>query len=423
MKRFVVAVGLLAVLPVAPAGATFGRFQHGGRGTAQAGALVARADEPSAVGYNPAAIARLEEGTGLQFGFDFDAPTGESSSATRDASAEHTIQFPPAAYLAWKPRGARWALGLGFDSPLTRLVDWQTFDFPGRFVARRNEARLFELHPVAAVAFDGGWSVGAGVRWVQGEMGYGDARRDLQASPQGDFEFEVDRLAEAEVDGLGYDLGVHWAGTAVSFGARWESEVELDGRGDLAYHVRDPAALPPDVLAAARTRLARGATRITDALPARAAAGLAWRATENLVLELDGELALWSSLETPDVADEPDRLGPGFEIGRRGGWDDTLSWRFGAELELVEGWSAGAGLAWEPSPVGSDAIEPGAPQGDAMVVSLGGSWSGEIVTFDLGWSFHRFDDQDARGQEPDSAVRTTYSGHAQVWAVSARWRF
>jgi long-chain fatty acid transport protein len=423
MKRLALAVGLLAVLEIPPAAAAFGRFQHGGRGTAQAGALVARADEPSAVGYNPAAIARLDEGLGLQLGLDFDAPTEDASSATRDASAEHTIQFPPAAYLAWRPRGARWALGLGFDAPLWRLVDWQTFDFPGRFVARSSEARLFELHPVAAVALDGGWSVGGGLRWVQGEASYGDARRDRQTSPLGDFDIEVDRLAEADVDGLGYDLGVHWSGSSASFGARWRSEVELDGRGDLSYRVRDPAALPPEVLAAARARLATGATRIADALPARATAGAAWRATENLVLELDAELALWSSLDAPSVADEPERLGPGFEIGRRAGWDDTLSWRFGAELELIEGWSAGAGLAWEPSPVSADAIEPGAPQGDAVVASLGGTWSGEIVTFDLGWSFHRFDDQTARGQEPDPDVRTTYSGHAQVWALSARWRF
>ena len=52
------AVGL--VLGAPPAGAVdFGIFQHGGRTTGQAGAFVARASDPSALTYNPAAITRL----------------------------------------------------------------------------------------------------------------------------------------------------------------------------------------------------------------------------------------------------------------------------------------------------------------------------------------------------------------------------
>ena len=423
MPRTVPVALLLLALASAPAAASsFVRFQHGGRATAQAGAFVARGDDPAAVSYNPAAIARLE-GLELQVGLDFEAPQTDSESATGSASAEHSIQFPPAAYLAWRPDEATWAVGVGFDAPIWRLVDWQTFDFAGRFTSRGSESRLFEIHPVAAWSPDGRWSFGGGLRLVRGEIGYGDARADTQSTPSGDFAFEIDRRAEADAEGFGFDVGVHWADEAWRFGATWKSEVEIDGSGPLEYQVRDPAALPPDVLAEVRARYGPGRSELSDSLPSRLAAGVAWTLPDMFTVEVDAEWAAWSSVTTPEVTHEPERLGPGFEIGRRAGWEDTLSVRLGAEFYLINDWSVGAGLAFEPSPVTSGAIEPGAPQGDAIVGSLGASWAGEVVAFDVGYSYHHLDDQPARAQETDPDVNSRYGGRVQVWAISARWSF
>src|SRR5688572_19494246 len=63
-------------------------FQHGARGAAQVGAFTARADQPLAITYNPAAIARLE---GLQFqaGLDFTAPRDDYKSATGGFAQDH----------------------------------------------------------------------------------------------------------------------------------------------------------------------------------------------------------------------------------------------------------------------------------------------------------------------------------------------
>ena len=58
VRLLAVFVVLLAVAPVARASSPL-LFQHGARGAAQAGALNARADQPLAITYNPAAIARL----------------------------------------------------------------------------------------------------------------------------------------------------------------------------------------------------------------------------------------------------------------------------------------------------------------------------------------------------------------------------
>jgi long-chain fatty acid transport protein len=421
--RAALALAFLGLLPAAGAdAASFGRFQHGGRATGQAGAFVARADDPAAVAYNPAALAR-SSGVGLLAGLDFEAPTDRWSSATGAAKAEHQIQFPPALYLTWRRPEARLALGLGLDSPLWQLVDWQTFDFPGRFVARRGDQRLLELHPVAAWRLSEGWSVGGGLRWVRGSLGFGDARVATAPTAAGPLDYEVDRLAEATADGLGWDLGAHFEAPRWGLGAVWKSAVAIEGSGDLTYLIRDPAALPADVLATQSARLAPGSSRLAEELPARLSAGVWWAAGERLKLELDAELARWGSVEVPVVTDEPEKLGPGFEIARRAGREDTLSVRLGAELALSSAWSLGAGVAFEPSPVTASAVDPGAPRGDARVLCVGAGWSAGWLRFDAGWSYHDLADQPAHAQEPDPEVRGTYSGHSQVWSVSARWRW
>ncbi len=424
MLRPLVSLALAGLFCVPPSNASsFGRFQHGGRGTAQAGALVARADGASAVAYNPAALTRFD-GLSIQAGLDFDSPTVESSSASGSDSAEHSIQFPPALYVGWHPAGSPFALGLGLHSPLWRLTDWQTGDSPGRFTARGSEARLFELRAVGAWRIDPRSSIGGGARLVRGELGYSDARTASLPSTGGPVDFEVDRLAEVgDADGAGFLVAFDHRRERWGFGATWASAVEIEGNGELTYVVRDPAALPADALAAARARFRRGTSRLSDSLPERWTAGLWLAASARLRLELDAELARWSAVATPRASDEPDLLGPPFAIGRRSGWRDTLSLRAGAELALDEAWSLGAGLAFEPSPADSGSVEPGAPQGDALVLAGGASWAAEKISFDLGASYHDHAGQDAERQEADPAIRSRYSARVLVWAVSARWSF
>ena len=74
----------------------FRMFQHGGRATGQVGAFTARASEPSALTYNPAAITKLS-GTQLQAGLDFNNSDGQVPERERHLHGRHIIQFPPAA--------------------------------------------------------------------------------------------------------------------------------------------------------------------------------------------------------------------------------------------------------------------------------------------------------------------------------------
>ena len=67
-------------------------------------------------------------------------------------------------------------------------------------------------------------------------------------------------------------------------------------------------------------------------------------------------------------------------------------------------------------------IEPGFPQGDALVLAVGGSYNLPGLSFDVGYSYHQHSDTDARLEGPEGPVDGTFSGRAQVFSVSARWR-
>lgn len=419
-----VLAGLL-LFPGLAAASGFGLFQHGGRGAAQAGAFTARASDPSALTYNPAAIARLE-GFQLQAGLDFNNATDKYESETRTNSSRHVINFPPAVYMTWHAGGGSpFALGIGVDAPFWNDLNWDPALFPGRFLTRRSELELFEVHPVLAWEVDESWSVGGGVRYLFGGMRTADNGVVEFTSPAGPrVSTEVLRDADADVDGLGWDFALHYARPSWGWGAVLRSSVEVEGSGDAIYRPRDVPAGIPGLDAFLAAQLARGSASQSFELPYELRGGIWWAPYPELRLEADSSFQRWSGLDDSHVTFSTDPLGDGPTIVRRRGWDDTLALRLGLEGEVTEAFWLQAGFAWEPSPVPTGAIEPGLPRGDAMVYAAGFSYNFPHISFDVGYSFHDHESRSApRQEERNPGVVGRYSAGDQVWSASARWRF
>lgn len=404
-----------------------GRFQHGGRATAQAGAMTARADEPSAVTYNPAGITRLG-GLQLEAGLDFSNPTDEYASDAGSFSANHTIQFPPALYLTWRPQGpGRFAFGLGVDSPAWYRVEWNPALFPGRFLTRVAEARFLEVHPVVAYEIDERWSVGGGLRYLAGSLEEGFNRSsivtfaDAQGVPTSPpIAVELETLAEADVDALSFDLGVQYGGNVWGWGAVYRHGADFEESGTLGVSVRDISH--PDYREDILSLYRGAATTQRFELPWEVSTGLWLAPYPELVFELDAAFRAWSVLDRPTLTVDPGALVSIAPPTRRD-WDDTLSLRLGVEGEITEAWSLSGGVAYEPTPVPEEGIEPGFPRGDATVYAVGFSYNLPRISFDAGYSLHDFDDHTARGQEQLTTATSTYGADEQVWSLSARWRF
>lgn len=425
MKRL--ALLLLCVLAPAPLSAAgFGLFQHGGRGVAQAGAFVARADDPSAVRYNPAGIARLD---GFQFeaGLDFQAPEDELDTPGRTDRAHHIIQFPAALYATWKPKefDVPLSFGLSLDAPFWTITNWDTALFPGRFDTIRQETSLFELRPTVAWAIDERWSIGGSLRYVRGGFETSFATFEIFQFGFQDLRYvEAETQAATQVDGLGLDLGVQYAASKWGWGAVLGSGVSLDGRGDMDTFPRDPIG-DPAVEAAFNRRFPSSAVSMNFELPPTASIGVWWKISENLELEGDVVWSGWSALDRTTIdtnGDSPFSPCCPEAARRERNWDDVVSLRFGAEWDLSPMWSLGGGLAFEPSPVPDETLEPGFSQGDTTVFSLGASCNLDGLSFDVGYSYHQSSDRGANIYNYPVPDPGTYSARAQVFSISARWR-
>jgi long-chain fatty acid transport protein len=399
----------------------FGVFQHGGRGTAQAGALTARADDPSALHYNPAGIAFLD---GLQIlaGLDFSAPrddfqshvtpasaTSGGASGSDRFSAKHQINPPPALYLTWKAAaGSRWAFGMGVDTPFWNNVEWLPVAFPLRGENWQTQMLLFEFHPVVAYRLGERWSVAGGARYFRGDFEAARETRLGEGGPTFD-PLAANKQARGTGAGFAFDLAVLRRAERWGVGASLRGGAAIDGRATI--QVGTEGHLPaPAVLTAER----RAPRRLGVELPLELRAGGWYSVSPRVRLEVDAALARWSATENrlPWLPVCPSQSG--CEAAGERPWDDTLSLRLGAEGRLTDHWVLSGGLAAEPSPVPSSRAEPGFPRGDAVVYALGVGYNFPALSFDLGYSLHDHD--------PVRQTRGNFSSHDQVFAVSARWR-
>ena len=412
----------VVLLSASPAtAALFELFQHGGRATAQAGAFTARASDPSAVFYNPAAITKLQ-GTQLEAGLDFTNPQDDYKSATGSFKAHHVINFPPAAYFTHHfGNGSPVAVGIGIDSPYWNDLNWDSLPFPGRFLDRRFRLEVGEVHPVFGWEVTDNLSIGGGLRYLYGTLEQTDVGLiPLTPTTGGPVNVEVQRDAQSNVHKLAWDAAVHYVRPAWGWGAVFRSAAKLDGTGDANYEPINPPAGFSSLLA---TRFAGGRERQSFELPDEVRGGFWFAPYPELRVELDASYDRWSQVGDDLIVYTPDAFGTGPSLRPRR-WDNTLSLRLGVEGNVTDDFLLHGGFGIEPSPISGATIEPGFPQGDVKVYAFGFTYNLAQVSFDVGYSLHKGDSRGASGQELlHPGVTGRYSSRDQVWAGSIRWRF
>jgi long-chain fatty acid transport protein len=430
-KRRVVVLCLLATLAGASLAAASGfeLFQHGARAIGQDGAFTARASDPSAVFYNPAAITDLS-GFQVEAGLDMNNPTFSYNSDSGRFEARHIIQFPPSFYATWKPKGNPFAFGLGYDSEFDDSLNWDPVLYPGRFLTKRYEVRIYELHPVMAYDLGEGWSVGAGLRYAFGNIDRDDnAIQTLVVGPNPGpvtpVTLEVQRQATANVDALGWDASVHYAAPSWGWGAVYRSSESLKGNGSVKYDPFNVPAGVPGLGDAINSTFAEGRVGESFEIPREVRGGVWYAPYPELRVELDVSFQSWSSLERTDIDYSPNVFTPSsptVTIPRD--WKDTTNVRLGVEGNITDAFLVFGGLGREQSPVPDQTLEPGFPEGDATVYAAGFSYNATQISFDMAYSYHAFDSRSVANQEPMNPGRTgTYYGRDQVFGLTARWHF
>jgi len=443
-----------------------GVMTHSSCATAMAAAGVAHpCDDGSAILFNPAALAEsptvITAGytsivTGARFTYD---GTGEVLERPDAATA---VPFGYGAYRF----NDRVAAGIGVFAPYGLGIDWPACsvqevnagtcggeNFEGRFVSYDTKLANIYIQPTVAFRATPWLSLGAGVDYVMADIEI-NQRLDLEEQllplagvpagttfgsvgvrPGTDF---ADIGLTGDGSGVGFHLGAQvrvapW----LSLGARYLSEVEIeyDGSGEftqLNTGVVLPNGAPADPLLAAQ--FAEGealsnqsvATRLT--LPQQLVVGVAVTPVERLRLLADYQWTGWSSFdEAPldfEFLDDQTLVLD---------YQDTDTWRFGAEFGATDALALRAGFVYNTAAEREFSVSPLLPEAERNYYTAGiGYRFNEALGVDVGYQL--VDQADRRGRVRGRAPGLTdaelealnvgvYDSDAHLWNVTFSYRF
>lgn len=351
------------------ASAHAGGFQlneHGARAMAQAGAFAARANDPSAIFFNPAGLSYLR-GAHIMAGATFIAPVnsyyGPSNlNSNEQWDMEKQVFYPPNLYITntWTDGMLKgFAVGIGVSTPFGLGTKWDD-NWVGRAVTREIELQTFYVMPTISYAVNDFVSVGAGLNVVFSNV---SLRRAVT-----NFEPAMD----LELEGTGntafsWNVGLMLRPTEdLSFGFTYRAETEIDFEGTADFN-------PPASLA---TLFPGGNVTTGLDAPATWFAAVAWSPADNFDIEFDFQGIQWSSYKELTIDFETDAQNtPGVaqdDVTSPKNYEDTWIARLGFEYRLSGmGLALRGGYFYDSNPVPDKHLEPLLPDADRHGLNIG----------------------------------------------------
>lgn len=412
-------------------GAGYGLYEWGARGNALGGALVARADDPTAVAYNPAGITQLP-GKNLALGatvispsldIKFDAGPGINGKA-----ADNTWVIPSGFYT--HQLSPRYWLGLGIYSRagLGTEVDNEA-QYAGRYNCSYAGLQSVSFNPNLAVKLTDHLSVAVGVEVLYLEFAYD---RYTDVNPDLD---DTDVRQQIRADGweYGFNLALHYRPRPwLALGASFRSEIQLavDGQVDFSWSPGAEASLAamldhPDAGVQGLARFLDSALRDTDVtgtepIPQLVSLGILIAPSQRWSLELDAVHTRWSSYDQL-VVEYENALG---DQASEKNWKDTWRFQAGLEYAVCDRLDLRAGYVFDTSPITDDHVDYAVPANDRQLFSLGTGLHWGRWTVDLAYTYLVVKDRDVTARPEEGVYAGRFeNGCSHLIGLSAACRF
>ncbi len=395
----------------------FSIYEQGSRATGMAGAFLAKANDASALFYNPAGLVGLS-GWHLQVGsmaiqtqFSFTGPVGMDPYYYN--KAKKGLFFPPHLYVTYalKPNIV---LGLGLYSPFGLASTWQD-KWVGRLLATNTELRTIFVNPVIAYGIRDNLSVAAGVSLVNARV---VLEKDVLFTPR--HLFGHSKL-EAATNGYAFNVALHYQPCQkVEIGLMYRSASVLNFDKGNAYF-SFPATQNPVVnqeVAAYFPNKVKASSKLT--LPASYGVGLAYDMTENLSFEADYLAMGWHTYDQVKIDFARPVAGQTESVNPRN-YQDSFSLRFGLEYRLDRHFTMRAGYAWDYHAVPSAYVEPTLPENDRHNYTVGLGYRDRHFSIDAAYHILLQDDREVKNTVND--FDGTYSGLANIFGLTLGYAF
>jgi long-chain fatty acid transport protein len=360
-------------------------------------AVVATADNPSAIYYNPAGITQLE-GNNFSAGIYGIYLDPSYKSPTTGQTYDNQLRYHAIPQFFYTYGRTNWpvSFGLGVYSPFGLGVIWPQ-NIPGGFNNVATEGKLFTetINPVMAIKLSPTLSIGGGVM-----ANY--AKINLQND-----------LLQFNGDGwdVGYNLGVLWQPyEKLSLGATFHSGTTMNYSGQTEI-----------------TGIGSSSANSQWQFPLKAIFGISYRPTPKWNLEFDADYTDWSALGTVNVNQTSPPLStiPALStIQERLDWESSWYFEWGATRYFDNGWHVSAGYIFNENSVPDAHYTPLVADLDRHFFSVGVGHKGKSFDFDIAYQFGYGPTRTVSGATGSSAPANgdyTFISHAV--AMSVGWHF
>ncbi|MCK4775047.1 MAG: outer membrane protein transport protein, partial [Candidatus Krumholzibacteria bacterium] len=387
MQRVVRIIAIVAVsvpIPWSCFAAGFSIFEAGAKALGMGGAFTAQADDPSAIFFNAAGIADLDQTriyfgvstifTGSQFvGVDPDPGYGTSGDMG-------TMVFTPINAFGTYQFKEGLTGGIGIFNAYGLGQEWENpTTFPGRHISTNVQLVTFFFNPTLAWRPYDWFSVGAGLQAVYTTV---ELHRTLQKwDPNGSGLLDI---GTATLEG---NTDLDWGGNVgvlvdvyegVKLGLAYRSAVTGNLTGDATFEQQSTGSPQFDAAVAAQFPENQGITTEIK-MPWLFSAGVAYSGLEKWVFEIDFNYTGWSEFDVLEFRfDDPD-----LASAREQGWDDVLSIRTGLSYSLTEVIDLRGGYYYDPTPQPTQTMSPILPDYDRHGITLGFGYDRETWVVDV----------------------------------------
>ncbi len=389
--------------------AGFALYEGSARGNVIGGGLVASADDPSALFYNPAGITQLK-GTQAQMGFTAITPMISVQTTVPTNGVVQTYQaagnysndfdrnwfFPPHAYLTYQINNNWWAglgmfsrfgLGTEFKGPLN--PGW-----PGRYNSYNASIVEAEINPNIAYKVNDKFSVAAGIVASYFNL---TLQRDMPAYPSPATP-ETDLKLHGDSWSWGWNLAAQFKPTDwMQMGISYRSKIDHSLSGKTTTN-------PSGVLYPTDVGIKGDLT-----LPGMVFGGLNFNVTKDVSV---GGGVYWTGWESYD------KLQINFERAFAGrtqtttpkNWANVARYLIGTEWKATPNWDLRLGYAYDTAPSPPDTIDYILPDNDRHMFSFGAGYHKAAWSFDFSYTYMAIVDRSYSGTNIPTNPTGTYPG-------------
>ncbi len=391
-------------------GAGFALYDFSARGNALGGAMVGRADDPSAIAFNPAGITQIP-GSAFMTGLGFLLPSGTAVATGTAMSVDQndrTFILPNMYYTKqmneklWLGVGVMTRFGLGTEFP---------HDWFGRYNSYRAMLESVSINPNIAWKVNDALSLSVGVEalWFEADLRRKiDSTQGVAPNPATD----IDLRLKGDDIGYGWNVGLHY---------------KMDETTRFGLHYRSRVKLALSGTAIATSPLATDSTegRVDLTLPDMLMFGVSKQLTPKLNVEVGAIHTGWDSYDSIAINFGKPLLGAlPIRSFTPKNWASVWRYQLGLEYAYSPEWTWRLGYTYDQEPMPDATIDYQLPTADRQLFSIGFGYAKNDWALDFAYSRLLSDERTIAGRRAEGILDSrTHDMNVNIFMLSYSIRF